>query len=190
MLWFFYDARQETYGADPADLGGWSVLFMGGEITALQRTKAPASLPQESYFQACSIDFSSEITLSNQPQLEIANFDWTDQEQEQYEKLLSTFPTPAEHASPQHRLLGNPYTLQDDMRFQCQLYSHGITDINDPRVAVLSKGNMNWQLLLQIDTDERIGMRWGSTGMLYYWITRADLQACQFERCWLVLQST
>ncbi len=27
MLLFFYDAKQETYGADPADKGGWSVLF-------------------------------------------------------------------------------------------------------------------------------------------------------------------
>ena len=27
ILWFFYDAKRETYGADPADRGGWSVLF-------------------------------------------------------------------------------------------------------------------------------------------------------------------
>ena len=25
MPWFFYDAKQETYGADPADRGGWSI---------------------------------------------------------------------------------------------------------------------------------------------------------------------
>ena len=27
MLWYFYDAKQETYGADPADRGGWCVMF-------------------------------------------------------------------------------------------------------------------------------------------------------------------
>src|SRR3974377_626168 len=27
ILWFFYDAKQETYGADPTDRGGWQVIF-------------------------------------------------------------------------------------------------------------------------------------------------------------------
>lgn len=189
ILWFFYDAQQGTYGESPEDRGGWSVLYGRGNLDKLQPTPPPASLPAASQFKACSIRFSSEITLSDQPQLEIPDLDWTDEEQEKYETLLSTFPTPADHGAVQHRLLGNPYTLQDDMRLQCQLYSHGVTDTSDPQVEELSKGAMDWLLLLQIDTDEEIGMRWGSTGMLYYWITREDLRAGQFRNSWLVLQS-
>src|SRR5438067_705103 len=34
MLWFFYDAQQETYGADPADRGGWQVLFKDGDLAS------------------------------------------------------------------------------------------------------------------------------------------------------------
>ena len=75
------------------------------------------------------------------------------------------------------------------MRLECQLASHGVTDINDPRAAKLSKGIKEWQLLLQIDTDERIGMRWGDAGMLYFWITESDLKAHSFDHTWLVLQS-
>ncbi len=189
MLWFFYDAQQQTYGADPADRGGWCVIFVDDNLPALQRTPAPATLPASSQFHACSISFASEITLSQQPQLEIPNCDWTEAEQHQYETLLSTFPSPADHATIHHRLLGHPDTIQDDMRLQCQLTSHGVTDVNDPRAAALSQGAMDWQLLLQIDSDEHAGMNWGNNGMLYYWIERADLQTHLFDHTWLVLQS-
>jgi uncharacterized protein YwqG len=188
MLWFFYDAQQQTFGADPADLGGWRVLF-SNDLSGLQRVSTPAKLPAASQFQACSLSFASEITLAQQPQLEIANFDWTDAEQKAYETLLSTFPNPADRAAVHHRLLGNPDTIQDDMRLECQLASHGITDMNDLRTAGVSKGAKDWQLLLQVDSDEHAGMRWGNTGMLYYWIEAVDLQTHRFDTTWLVLQS-
>jgi uncharacterized protein YwqG len=189
MLWFFYDAQQETYGEDPADRGGWSVIFSASDLSKLQRTSALAKLPAASQFKACSINFASEITLSQQPKLEIPDLDWTDAEQKRYETLLSTFPSSADRATMHHRLLGFPDTIQDDMRLQCQLTTNGVTDMNDPRAAALSKDAMEWQLLLQIDSEERIGMRWGNAGMLYYWIKDADLQAHRFDATWLVLQS-
>jgi len=189
MLWFFYDAQQQTYGADPADRGGWRVLFTTSDTPALQRTPFPASLPAESRFTACSLSFTSEITLSQQPQMDIPQYDWTADEQQKYENLLATFPNPTDHASIHHRLLGNPDTIQDDMREQCQLVSHGITDSGDPKATALLNGAKDWQLLLQIDSDEHLGMRWANTGMLYYWIAAADLQAQHFNTTWLVLQS-
>ena len=188
MLWFFYDAQQQTYGADPADKGGWSVLFAESS-TNLQRITAPTTLPATSQFHASTIRFASEITLSLQPQLEISNFDWTAQEQQQYETLLSTFPTPEDHASVHNRLLGNPETLQDDMRIECQYASNGIADASDPRAEEVAKGAMEWQLLFQVDSDEQVGMRWASTGLLYYWLKKADLQARHFDASWVVLQS-
>jgi uncharacterized protein YwqG len=63
MLWFFYDAKQETYGADPTDRGGWSVMFREG-YSGLQRIVAPQKLPVESQFKACTVNFASEVTLS------------------------------------------------------------------------------------------------------------------------------
>lgn len=187
MLWFFYDSGQETYGEDPADRSGWSVLF--AENAAVKRASAPTKLPAEARFHACSLSFGSEYTLSQQPQLEIPEFDWTEEEQTKYEQLLSTFPDAQDHASTHNRLLGNPDTIQDDMRQQCQLTSHGVTDINDPRAAELLKGAMQWQLLLQIDSDAHAGMHWANNGMLYYWITNMDLHAQHFNTTWLVLQS-
>jgi uncharacterized protein YwqG len=188
MLWFFYDSMQETFGESPADRAGWSVIF--AEDVPLKRALAPAHLPPESQFHACALAFASEYTLSLQPQLEIPAFDWSTDEQEQYEQLLSTFPDVADHATIHNRLLGNPDTIQDDMRQQCQLTAHGVTDIDDPRAADLLKGAMQWQLLLQVDSNEQAaGMLWANNGMLYYWITRADLRARHFNTTWLVLQS-
>ena len=188
MLWFFYDAQQQTFGESPTDKGCWRVFFME-KLTGLHRTLPPAPLPAASQFKACSMKFANEITLSQYPKLDVANFDWTDEEQQKYETLLSTFPNPEDHAAIHDRLLGKPDTLQDDMRLQCQLVSHGITDESDPRAAEVAKGAMDWQLLLQIDSDEHAGMRWGNAGMLYYWVKRDDLKAQHFDDTWLVLQS-
>src|SRR5581483_2494300 len=55
MLWFFYDATQETYGEDPADQGGWFVFFKDDSLAGLQRASVPATLPAESRFKVCSI---------------------------------------------------------------------------------------------------------------------------------------
>ncbi len=188
MLWFFYDAKQETYGADPTDRGGWSVMFKE-DYPGLQRIEAPTTLPAESQFKACSVSFAKEVTLSQSPKLDIPHFDWTADEVQKYETLLSTFPTPEDHGAVHHQLLGHPQTIQDDMRLECQLASHGVTDINDPRANELSNGANEWQLLLQVDSDDNIGMQWGNTGMIYYWLKTSDLQKCDFDDSWLVLQS-
>ena len=187
-LWFFYDAKQETYGDDPHDRGAWQILFREGDLANLQRTPAPARLPDESRFKACSVRFASEVTLSQVPQLDIANYDWSDEELEKYEDLVAHL-TPPDQRAFRHRLFGYPDLIQDDMRLQCQLVSHGITDEDDPVVQELKKDAMDWRLLLQVDTDERIGMRWSSTGMLYYWMTSTNLQARRFETAWLVMQA-
>lgn len=189
MLWFFYNAQQDTYGSKPEDRGSWSVLLQQGEVSDLKRTAAPQGLPDEAKFASCSVRFSAEITLSQFPQTDSVNYDWTDEEVEKYEGVLSQLSTPEEKAEPRHRLLGHADTIQDDMRLQSQLISHGIVDVDDPRVEELSKKATDWRLLLQLDSDERIGMRWGSAGMLYYWILQADLQAHGFDTAWCVLQS-
>jgi uncharacterized protein YwqG len=191
MLWFFYDARQETFGETQADRGGWRVLFLDfpdADQPALGRATAPTGLPAESRFQACALAFTSELTFTEQPPLEIADLEWSDADQERYEALLATV-APPRGSAPRHRMLGFPDTIQDDMRLQCQLASQGITDVDDPRVAELSRGANVWQLLLQLDSDPQAGMRWASSGMVYYWARLADLQEHRFDDTWLVLQS-
>lgn len=187
MLWFFYDAQQETYGDDPQNRGGWQIMY-SDKLTNLQRASFPEQLPASSRFPSCSIRYNSENTLAQQPQLEIPGLQWKDEDQEKYDKVYEDF-TQKERGQAHHRMLGFPETLQDDMRAQCQLISHGVTDENDKRAQELEKGVNDWLLLLQVDSDDHAGMKWSNTGMLYFWITRQDLQARHFDGSWLVLQS-
>lgn len=189
MLWFFYDADQETFGDTPQNRGGWRILFSIRQPTSLKRQPAPQTLPETSLFRTCALTARRELTLAQQPELELPDFDWSDNEQQAYERALELLRRPEELAQPRHRMLGYPDTIQDDMRLQCQLISHGITNIDDPRVASLRKGAADWLLLLQIDSDAGARMNWSNNGMLYYWITQDDLQARRFEQSWLVLQA-
>ena len=57
-----------------------------------------------------------------------------------------------------------------------------------PKSQGLDKNAARWNLLLQVDSNEDIGMMWGDMGRLYLWITEEDLKACRFDRSWLILQ--
>ena len=80
------------------------------------------------------------------------------------------------------------------MRLECQLVTNGLycgdaTGYQDPRRASLELGASDWQLLLQIDSDEeRLGWMWGDVGRVYFWIRRQDLASADFEGAWAVLQ--
>jgi len=189
LLQFFYDAQQQTYGADPADRGGWQVCLIAGAQPQLQRATAPADLPAISRFTECALTCSRTTTLPQRPEVLLPKLDWTSAERQLYDDFATILPGAADSATPRHQLLGHPDTLQDDMHLQCALAANGIGDINDPRAAALAKTAPDWQLLLQIDTDEQAGMRWGSSGMLYYWIEHAALRRTAMGKSWLVLQS-
>jgi uncharacterized protein YwqG len=187
-LYYFYDARQQAFGDKPANRGAWQVLAQpAGAAGALQRQAAPGGLPAESRFRPCAVDWSVEWTLPQRPPLFAPQLDWTHDEQSKYEDFI--FQHFSDRSSPRHRLLGQADEIQDDMHLQCQLLSHGLSDEQDPRAASLAPGAMNWQLLLQVDSDAGAGMEWGNSGMLYYWIEKDALQARRFDNVWMALQS-
>jgi uncharacterized protein YwqG len=189
LLSFFYDATQQTYGADPADRGGWTVVYVPGDSGTLQRVSTPVSLPNAARFKPGAAAFTGEVTLPQQPELDIPNLTWTAEQKQAYENALATFPSQADRALPHHRLLGSPDTIQDDMRLECQLAANGVSDADAPAAAPLKAGARNWRLLLQVDSDDTLGMRWADAGMVYFWIENDALAARRFENVWVVLQS-
>ncbi|WIG60319.1 MAG: hypothetical protein OJF49_003067 [Ktedonobacterales bacterium] len=192
MLSFFYDAQQSAYGAEPTDRNGRAVYFTQGNLAALQRTPFPAALPAAARFSPCALTIASDLTLPEQPQLELPALAWDQAAQEHYDAALSQLASATDRAAPKHQLLGYPTTLQDDMRLQCQLAANGVRiedAASDPRTPALSSGALHWRLLLQVDSDPNAGMRWADAGMLYYWIERDALQRANFENVWVVLQS-
>jgi uncharacterized protein YwqG len=45
-----------------------------------------------------------------------------------------------------------------------------------------------WRLLLQIDSDDDLGLRWGECGTLYFGMRADDLRAERFERAVITWQ--
>jgi uncharacterized protein YwqG len=189
MFYFFYDANQQTYGSDPADRAGRKVIYSVVDAAALKRCPFPDGLPDEARFTSCALTFSSEITLPQRPNLLDATLDWNDKERKAYSDFMMGFPSEEDRKTIHHRLLGHSDDLQDDMHLQAQLVSHGFTDDQSPEAKALVDGAKDWVLLLQLDSDPKAHMQWASTGLLYFWITRQDLQACNFDNVWVVLQS-
>jgi uncharacterized protein YwqG len=186
LLSFFYDAKQETYGADPNDRGGWQVLL---SLAGLQRQPSPPQLPAQAVYRASSLTAAEEWTLPQDPRLEQPTLALTPTQQSHYENLLGNFPGSADRKLSHNRMFGYADVIQDDMRLQAALASHGVTSMDDPRVAQLAPTAASWQLLLQVDSDPATGMRWASSGMLYFWIEAQALRQQRFDAVWTVLQS-
>jgi uncharacterized protein YwqG len=184
-LSFFYDAEQQTFGADPEDRGGWQVFHFAA-TAHLERRSTPAALPRTSQFKPCAAEFAPELTLPSHLKLYAPDRHWTPREQDLYADFL--FQHMTDRSSSQHRLLGHADAIQDDMRLGCQLAAHGARNLRDPRAAALAPEAAAWHLLFQVDSDDNAGFRWGTAGMIYYWITASALAAHDFDAAWLMLQ--
>lgn len=95
--------------------------------------------------------------------------------------------------SGNHHLLGHSANVQGDMQLEAQLVSNGLycgnaTGYQDPRRKALESGADDWILLLQLDSEDTVGLMWGDVGMLYYWIRKQDLVEARFDRVWMALQ--
>ena len=190
LLSFFYDANQETYGGSPDDRGGWAVCFFGGLVRlALHTSGAPTHLNESARFKACKLSFSSEFTLPTSAAQHIENLNWSEADIQAYENFLAGFPTSTDYTSRHHRMFGHPNQLQDDMQLQSALYANGVQSINDPRAAALVQQKEDWLLLLQVDSDDTPGMKWATSGLLYFWINAKSLSEHKFDETWLVLQA-
>ncbi|HEY3345864.1 MAG TPA: YwqG family protein [Anaerolineaceae bacterium] len=189
MLSFFYDSSQETYGADPDDRGGWQVVYNTGDLAAWQPLAFPAGLGEENHFQPVGVSFAKELTLPSAPLQVDPRLTWSDDEIKRYENWLVDRFSPAERGEPHNRVFGEPDQIQDDMRSECALAANGFRSPTDPGAAEAVQAKMDWTLLLQVDSDANAKMRWGSAGMIYFWITQAALKDKHFDQTWLVMQS-
>lgn len=188
LLYFFYDAQQQVYGSNPLDRNGFRVIYHPADSGLMALNNAPEGLPANARFKACSVDFSTEMTLPLEPQLLVPALKFSDAEDKAYSAFMSTFPSPADRSTGHNRLLGHPDYIQDDMHTQVYaaanaLDPHKLTETDQ------QKSMTDWRLLLQLDSDDNVGMRWENNGLLYYWIESTALRERHFEKAWVVLQS-
>jgi uncharacterized protein YwqG len=185
-LAFFYDDETMRWGFDPKDVGSAHVAyFPAGTVLIPTPTPEPART-----FHPCAVTLARTVDLPSlndlvcQPLREKLK----QSERAAYEKLV------ASNDETYHHLLGHPQLVQNDMRVQCELVSHGFNTGSPEGYQAgkaFAEGGINWTLLLQIDTDDEDdgpGWMWGDVGRIYFWLTRQDLEAQRFDRSWLCLQ--
>lgn len=195
MLYLFYDARQEAAGFDPRDRGAGRVFHWEGDPAALTRTPPPEELPDSAQLPPCEIEFSTEQTVPpvDSPHYEALVGPLTPEHARPVSQFISEYGAQPEPDEPIHRLLGHPEPVQGDLYTECQLAANGVycgdpSGFDDPRYETLRPGALDWQLLLQLDSDDADDWMWGDAGRLYFMIRREDLAARRFDAVWVVLQ--
>lgn len=191
-LWFFYDGEQQPWGFDPADKNSSCVIYAEAPQEQLVRREAPEAIAEETY-DACAIAFERIPTIPS-PRTLYGTIDFSDNELDTYQEFYQKFmDVDANFPEPWHQFMGLPQEIQGRMQIQCQLASHGIS-CGDPsfldheRYDELSEHADDWQLLLQLSSDEGAGMMWGDCGCLYFWIQQEALEKREFDGTWLILQ--
>lgn len=177
LSFFFYadDSLGDEYGVPSRT----RVLFITDEIDTVQPVAFPEALAEEYRYSPCAIIVSQEITLP-QPSWnseELGDLQLTEEEQERYCSLLNQASAlqrnpEQEEVGGAHRMLGYPDYIQIDIFYDC------------PEPA----GPEEWQLLLQVETDDQARMLWGDLGKLFFCIRRTDLARRDFSKVWSVLQ--
>jgi uncharacterized protein YwqG len=184
-LLFFYDAEQSTWGDGSDDAPAWRVIHVHAGQSTTPRPH-PERLPDHARFAIEHVAFelvaihpSYQRAVTAQPEgAEIPDDASTD-----YQNAIPALPFG-------HRLFGWPTPIQhDEMEVACQIAYWG-RRVGVERVEHqwVAPGAAQWELLLQIDSDDRTGMLWGDTGTLYFWVRREDASKADFSNVWLQLQ--
>lgn len=191
ILYVFYDCSMYgmPWGFDPKDSDGKVVYYYDGDLSQLERKEAPEDMEENGcVFGAAALHFETAFDLPDldSPAGEAIAFAGDDQEK--YWELMDDV---REFLS--NKLLGHSDNIQGGMELSCELVTNGLycgdsSGYNEGRSRGLDKNAGHWRLLLQVDSNEDIGMMWGDCGRLYLWITTEDLSAKNFGNTWLILQ--
>ncbi len=196
-LLFFYEMQAGTWGFDPKDRDSFRVVYVDSPAADLVRTQPPPELPEASRaLRWSALSFAAGVSLPDPSDSAFdalgVNLD-ADEAEQQYRALADRIAGQGPSDS-YHHLLGYPQVIQNDMRIEAQLASHGVY-VGGPRgyegaqAGALEAGKADWVLLLQLDTDESgPGWMWGDSGTLFFWIRKQDLAARNFGAAWMILQ--
>lgn len=193
LLSFFYDAEYQPWGYDPKNRDGSKVVY------------TREGIPLERFVMEGYDEFP-EIALAFRPGLTLPIYDsrdfvrlerkagMTEEEMNCYLDFSHQIRWNSTEKPPQfkNQLLGHSANIQGDMQLEAQLVTHGVyighSYPDDSILKELETGADDWILLLQLDTDDDLGVMWGDMGMLYYWIRKQDLESLNFDNVWVDLQ--
>jgi uncharacterized protein YwqG len=186
-LLFFYELAYGGWGFDPKDAGSAVVRY---EIGMAAPATEPADLSADMRFDESPVTFASDVSCPSGERLDV---DWEALSGPEERALEDAFEA-LQPSEPAHQVGGYPTPIQNDlMELECQLATNGLyvggsKGYEGHRVEELKPGASDWRLLLQLDTDPKVGFVWGDSGRLYFWIREQDARAGDFSKAWAILQ--
>ncbi|WP_433139642.1 DUF1963 domain-containing protein [Actinomadura nitritigenes] len=107
----------------------------------------------------------------------------------EYEQLHAVWSRHVTSEAPAHQLGGWPDLVQRPIGPDC-LYASTGRPLDGLDAPELSQDDLaavdDWRLLLQLDSDHRLGWYWGDPGRVYFCSRQSD----PLERAWLTVQAT
>jgi uncharacterized protein YwqG len=185
-LLFFYDSKQQPWGFDPKDRGGWAVL-LAPDIEPMDKRQFRR---HENLLPHRPVELTHISVLPSSERPEVAALELSQAEFDLYQTELQN----RYGGLPMHQVLGVPSPVQgDSMERECQLASNGVYCGDEKGYSTalarsLEPGAVGWKLLLQLDSDDDLGVMWGDAGVLYFWVEEAAARQGRFDNAWLVLQ--
>jgi uncharacterized protein YwqG len=190
-LFFFFEGGENTWGFSPEDQGSSCVLYSPAPLSSSMLRSLPKGLDEHLRFKGVRLSPQLELTLPGLQDQALEGLGMKPDEREAYFNFLMGLQE--RETERIHRIGGYPDCVQGDPKLEAHLVSHGLycgdrTGYQVGKKRGLWPGAKDWELLLQVDSDDRAKMMWGDVGRIYFLIQRSALEQRQFEKTWLVFQ--
>ncbi len=195
VLSFFYDLNYECWGFDPKDKGSARVFWFEN-VEELKPAKLPEDLDEACRLPCLSIKLHSTPSY---PAFEDFSLTRDNMIRHWDEFDMSVGRIDIEKRDVNHKLLGWPMVIQNNMTMECELikrgyYLGGAWDNITPqdKQESIDHSLKDWILLFELDsftdTDKDYELMLGDEGSLYFYIRREDLEKRNFDDIWLIFQ--
>jgi uncharacterized protein YwqG len=191
-LLFFFEGGETARGYDPKHQGSTVVVYSPDPLANLPLRARPAELPDHQRFHGVELrPEEMETTIPSFDHPLFAELKATPEEREAYYDVQLEWN--ADSPATIHRIGGHPDSIQGDPKLIAQLVAHGLycgdsSGYQKGKKLRLWPGAVDWQLLFQVDSDERAKMMWGDVGRLYFLIHKTALSKKQFDKTWVIFQ--
>ncbi len=199
-LCFFHETA-DRFGDTLADAEGWAVIHIDGQPSRFARRGLPEGIEDYQHYNECGLTILRRETLPDP--LSPAGRSLAKQigaTDKAYSALRSALAEEGQSSRESwepagvHRLLGWPDQIQEgDLRRDCHFVTNGLPyEVRGGRsaaaLAEIERASADWELLLQLDSDDQVGFEFVDVGRVYFLIRRQDLAAARFDRVWHLVQ--
>lgn len=190
LLYFFFEPTHDFGLLLPPESQQFAVYFLDIPEANLAPRKPPDTLAARWHFRSSEINFVIKETfptlgldpLSGSFYDDVAPLDvrW------QISELVSEFMPRS------HRMFGHSRSFEGTLESICEYDRLRIAypELEKKEIAELyPQGVKNWELLLCVPSDGRLGIEWlGDLPTIYFMIHHQDLQMRDFSQTWLAFQ--